>query len=61
MKMTHSGLIEYNGRTTSIKLRETDSYWVTEDGTRYRKRGGYPTGNHFPCEVLKIDSVKELK
>lgn len=60
MKMTHEGLIEYNGRTTVVKLRETDSYWITEEGVRYRKRRGYPTGNRFPCEVLKVDSVKRV-
>ena len=63
-KITHIGIeigIAYNrGIKREIKLRETEKYYISEYGTKYRKSDGSITGETFAIFKLDISTIKAL-
>ena len=63
-KMTHIGMVvgrAYNqGMKIERKLRETEKYYISEYGTKYRKNDGSVTGERFPTFNLSISTIKAL-
>ena len=63
-KITHIGMevgIAYNrGIKREIKLRETEKYYISEYGTKYRKNDGSITGTGFAIFKLDISTIKAL-
>ena len=63
-KITHIGTevgIAYNrGIKREIKLRETEKYYISEYGTKYRKNDGSITGQRFATFKLDISTIKAL-
>ena len=63
-KMTHIGMevgMAYNrGLKREIKLRETEKYYISEYGTKYRKNDGYINRKGFVAFKLDISSIKTL-
>jgi len=59
---THTGVLVGDARVGSqrpkVQLRETKCYWVTRQGTKYRKTTGWPAGDDaWPLWHLDINSV----
>ena len=63
-KMTHIGMEigrAYNqGMKIERKLRETEKYYISEYGTKYRKDDGSIVGERFATFKLDISSIKAL-
>lgn len=60
--MTHTGIIEYQfSGTGSVNLRETDKYWVTECGFRFKKSDGEPANTERKYPFLHLDSVQTIE
>ena len=63
-KMTHIGMEigrAYNqGMKRERKLRETEKYYISEYGTKYRKDDGSITGERFATFKLDISTIKAL-
>ena len=63
-KMTHIGMVAgraYNqGMKRERKLRETEKYYISEYGTKYRKDDGSIVGERFATFKLDISSIKAL-
>ena len=63
-KIIHIGMevgIAYNqGIKREIKLRETEKYYISEYGTKYRKNDGSIVGERFATFKLDISSIKAL-
>jgi hypothetical protein len=62
---THSGVLRGDSRTGGAKprvlLRETEKFWITKQGTKYRKSTGRPTGGDpWPLWTLDTESVVRL-
>ena len=61
--MTHIGqLIGCDARTPdgakrTVKLRETKTMWVDEQGIKYRKATGYQTGERWPMWRLDLSTI----
>jgi hypothetical protein len=65
MNMTHKGQLKgadsrtKKGHGQEILLRETQLYWVTIHGKKYRKSDGFPAGNQdYHLFLLDINEVK---
>jgi hypothetical protein len=60
---THIGIIRgQDSRTPSgykvkCSLRETRNFWITTNGTKYRKADGQGTGD-WPMTMLDLDTIK---
>ena len=51
----------YNqGMKRNLELRETEKYYISEYGTKYRKDDGSRVGERFPIFKLDISTVKAL-
>ena len=63
-KMTHIGMVAgraYNqGMKIERKLRETEKYYISEYGTKYRKDDGCIVGERFATFKLSISTIKAL-
>lgn len=65
-KLTHVGIVRGSDRRTPdgycyrAKLRETANFWVTEKGTKYRKKTGSALGS-WPMYRLDITTIKPLE
>ena len=63
-KMTHIGMEvgrSYNqGMKRERKLRETEKYYISEYGTKYRKDDGSIVGERFATFSLDISTIKAL-
>ena len=63
-KMTHIGMEvgrAYNqGIKRERKLRETEKYYISEYGTKYRKDDGSIVGERFATFSLAISTIKAL-
>ena len=62
-KMTHTGTVIGSGDlypTYTTKLRETKTFWITEKGTKWRKRDGYQPNVQYPRQHLDLTSIKSL-
>lgn len=63
-KTTHIGLLTGNDRRTPkdtkfwVELRQTKNYWITEHGTKYRKRDGWGVGE-YPLYSLELKTIKD--
>jgi hypothetical protein len=62
---THAGFLvgdaRVGGAKRSVLLRETKLHWVSEQGRKYKKSSGWPTGgDHWPMWTLDAESVKPL-
>lgn len=64
-KITHIGIeigIAYNrGIKREINLRETEKYYISEYGTKYRKNDGTVTSEGFATFKLDISTIKAKK
>ena len=61
--MTHVATIIGYGAlypTHMVKLRETKTLWVTEHGTKWRKRDGYQPNVQYPRQHLDLTSIKPI-
>lgn len=63
MKLTHFGHLKGDaragGRSPRIFLRETKNFWITQDGIKFRKSDGWPTGGgDWPMWTLDLSTVK---
>ena len=63
-KMTHIGMVAgraYNqGMKIERKLRETEKYYISEYGTKYRKGDGSIPSEIYPILSLDLSTIKEL-
>ena len=63
-KMTHIGMEvgrAYNqGMKRERKIRETEKYYISEYGTKYRKDDGSIVGEGFATFRLDISTIKAL-
>ena len=63
-KMTHIGMVagraHNQGMKIERKLRETEKYYISEYGTKYRKDDGSIVGERFATFKLDISSIKAL-
>ena len=64
--MTHEGIVRGNDSRTPrdfqkrVLLRETKTLWVSEAGTKYRKKGGHMTNGDWPLLHLDLSTVRPL-
>ena len=65
-KWTHFGYVRGNdarrpkGYARLIRLRQTATLWVGEDGTRWSKVGGWPVPQEkWPVDYLDLGTVKQ--
>ena len=49
-------IVDAAGKEFKVNLKETKNFWITEDGTKYRKTNG--TQVNGPC-VLLLDSINK--
>lgn len=60
--MTHVGIITECYRPREVRLRETDTQWVSECGLRFRKDTGAATGSGvWSANRLDLKSIREIK
>jgi hypothetical protein len=62
-KFTHTGIEQSRGHGESgytAKLRETQLYWISEGGIKYRKSDGSKTGEHSWYYKLLLDSIQPI-
>ncbi|WP_225622046.1 hypothetical protein [Citrobacter koseri] len=60
--MTHVGIITECYRPREVRLRETDTLWVSECGLRFRKATGAATGSGvWSANRLDLKSIREIK
>ncbi|WP_432735201.1 hypothetical protein [Cronobacter sakazakii] len=60
--MTHVGIITECYRPREVRLRETDTQWVSECGLRFRKSTGAEAGSGvWSANRLDLSSVREIK
>ena len=64
-KPTHVGQLSGDARTGDhrpvVRLRETVKYWISKDGTKFRKSNGWPTGDDsYPLWTLSLETVKPI-
>ena len=64
-KAPHTGLLSgdarVSGRTPRVSLRETKAYWISRDGTKFRKTTGWPTGgDSWPLWTLALETIKPI-
>lgn len=60
--MTHVGSITECYRPREVRLRETDTQWVSECGLRFRKDTGAATGSGvWSANRLDLKSIREIK
>ncbi len=65
LTMTHRGVIHEYGSCTktwrkhSVKLRETNGYWISELGVKFRKKTGMQIGIN-PLYELALESIERL-
>ncbi len=61
---THEGILvakdSRKAKPVRVLLRETKCCWVTQGGTKYRKRDGNKIGETWPIRCLDLKSVKPL-
>lgn len=62
--MTHTGQLSGDARSGGkkplVELRETKNFWVTKNGTKYRKVSGRMAGgDSWPMWWLDVDTVKK--
>lgn len=62
-KTTHIGLVRHNNYgspyTYTVALRETKCYWVTDNGIKFKKQNGAPSGSgSWNQTYLQMDSIK---
>ncbi|MGX9334358.1 hypothetical protein ACWYA4_26690 (plasmid) [Klebsiella grimontii] len=60
--MTHVGIITECYRPREVRLRETDTQWVSECGLRFRKTTGAAAGSGvWSANRLDLKSIREIK
>ncbi|HAS1065204.1 TPA: hypothetical protein I3789_004638 [Enterobacter cloacae] len=60
--MTHVGTITECYRPREVRLRETDTQWVSECGLRFRKATGAAAGSGvWSANRLDLKSIREIK
>ena len=60
--MTHVGIITECYRPREVRLRETDTQWVSECGLRFRKDTGAATGSGvWSANRLDLKSIREIQ
>lgn len=60
--MTHVGIITECYRPREVRLRETDTQWVSECGLRFRKDTGAATGSGvWSANRLYLKSIREIQ
>jgi len=62
---THTGFLHGDARVgdqrPKVLLCETKCYWVSRQGTKYRKTTGRPAGDdHWPLWTLDIKTVAKI-
>jgi hypothetical protein len=60
--MTHVGIITECYRPREVRLRETDTQWVSECGLRFRKATGAAAGSGvWSANRLELKSIREIQ
>lgn len=60
--MTHVGVIKECYRPREVRLRETDTQWVSECGLRFRKSTGAEAGSGvWSANRLDLKSIREIQ
>ncbi|MGP8592072.1 hypothetical protein ACT2EB_18255 [Salmonella enterica subsp. enterica serovar Typhimurium] len=60
--MTHVGIITECYRPREVRLRETDTQWVSECGLRFRKATGAAAGSGvWSANRLDLKSIREIR
>lgn len=60
--MTHVGIITERYRHREVRLRETNTQWVSECGLRFRKDTGAATGSGvWSANRLDLKSIREIQ
>ncbi|EPV5022005.1 hypothetical protein ACV6R0_004459 [Citrobacter freundii] len=60
--MTHTGIITECYRPREVRLRETDTWWVSECGLRFRKTTGAAVASGvWSANRLDLNSIREIQ
>lgn len=64
--MTHTGTVIGSSENNALyptyvaKFRETKTMWISERGSKWRKRDGYQPGVQYPRQHLDLTSIKPI-